>query len=154
VRAAPTVEAVLTRARVLSADPLKAPLTADFRHDLPRMAAACTEKTGLVYICNPNNPTGTIVTGDELTNFAAKVPPSAAILVDEAYYHFVEDPRYRTACDLIEKFPNIVVARTFSKVYGMAGVRVGYAGGLPGRHAARGENATFNEGKAALLAEG
>ena len=96
IAAEPTFEAVLDFARVLSAEPVKVPLTADFRHDLPEMAAACDEKTGLVYVCNPNNPTGTIVSGDELSAFAAKVPPSVTILVDEAYHHFVEDPRYRT----------------------------------------------------------
>ena len=71
------------------------PLTADFRHDLPKMAAACDASTGLVYVCNPNNPTATIVTGDEMAAFAA-ASRSAAILVDEAYHHFVEDPRYRS----------------------------------------------------------
>src|ERR1700693_618839 len=83
VAAEPTFEAVLNYARVLRAEPVKVPLTADFRHDLPKMAAACNEKTGLVYVCNPNNPTGTIVTGDEVAAFAAKVPASATVLVDE-----------------------------------------------------------------------
>ena len=125
IAAEPTFEAVLDFARVLSAEPVKVPLTADFRHDLPKMAAACDDKTGLVYVCNPNNPTGTIVTGDELAAFAAKVPASVTILVDEAYHHFVEDPRYRTACELIDRHPNVVVARTFSKIYGMAGLAPG-----------------------------
>jgi len=152
VAAEPTFEAVLDFARVLSAEPVKVPLTADFRHDLPKMAAACDEKTGLVYVCNPNNPTGTIMTGDEIAAFAAKVPPSVTILVDEAYHHFVEDPRYRTACELIEKHPNLVVARTFSKIYGMAGLRLGYAVGQPSRISKMAPYATFSNANAAVLA--
>jgi histidinol-phosphate aminotransferase len=151
VAAEPTFEAVLDFARVLSAEPVKVPLTADFRHDLPRMAAACNEKTGLVYICNPNNPTGTIVTGDELAAFVTKVPASVTILVDEAYHHFVEDPRYRTACELIDRHPNVVVARTFSKIYGMAGLRLGYAVGSPAKIAAMAKFATFSNANAAVL---
>jgi histidinol-phosphate aminotransferase len=127
VAAEPTFEAVLLYARVTNAEAVKVPLTADHRHDLPKMVAACSPKTGLVYVCNPNNPTGTIVGGDELEDFFGKVPSSAVILVDEAYHHFVESPKYRTAVDAIAKHPNVVVARTFSKIYGMAGLRLGYA---------------------------
>lgn len=127
VVAEPTFEAVIGYARVTRAEAVKIPLTTDFRHDLPRMAAACTSETGLVYVCNPNNPTGTTVTRDELTEFLKRVPGSTKILVDEAYYHFVEDPRCASAFEWIGKAPNLVVTRTFSKVYGMAGMRLGYA---------------------------
>ena len=127
VAAEPTFEAVLAYAKVVRADGIKVPLTADFRHDLPAMAAACGASTGLVYVCNPNNPTATIVTGDEMAAFAAKVPATATVLVDEAYHHFVEDPRYRSSLELIGRHPNVVIARTFSKIYGMAGLRLGYA---------------------------
>lgn len=151
VAAEPTFEAVLDYARVLRAEPVKVPLTADFRHDLPRMAAACNEKTGLVYVCNPNNPTGTIVTGDEVAAFAAKVPASATVLVDEAYHHFVEDPRYRSACELIDKRPNVVVARTFSKIFGMAGLRLGYAVGPEPKIAEMAKFATYSNANAAVL---
>ena len=151
VAAEPTFEAVLDYARVLRAEPVKVPLTTDFRHDLPKMAAACNEKTGLVYVCNPNNPTGTIVTGDEVAAFAAKVPASATILVDEAYHHFVEDSRYRSACELMEKHPNVVVARTFSKIYGMAGLRLGYAIGSETKIAEMAKFATYSNANAAVL---
>lgn len=151
VAAEPTFEAVLNYARVLRAEPVKVPLTADFRHDLPSMAAACNEKTGLVYVCNPNNPTGTIVTGDELAAFATKVPASATVLVDEAYHHFVEDPRYRSACELIDKHPNVVVARTFSKIFGMAGLRLGYAVGPEAKIAEMAKFATYSNANAAVL---
>jgi histidinol-phosphate aminotransferase len=127
VAAKPTFEAVLHYAKVTKADPVTVPLTADFRHDLPAMARACDARAGLVYVCNPNNPTGTIVTGDELLAFLAQVPPTTAVLVDEAYHHLVEAPAYRSAVEMLERFPNVVVARTFSKIYGMAGMRLGYA---------------------------
>jgi histidinol-phosphate aminotransferase len=126
VAAEPTFEAVLHYAKVTTAEPVSVPLTADFRHDLAGMARACDDRTGLVYVCNPNNPTGTIVTGEEFLAFMEKVPPTATVLVDEAYHHFVEAPAYRSALDLLDRFPNLVVARTFSKVYGMAGMRLGY----------------------------
>ena len=129
VAAEPTFEAVLEYAQVLHAQAVKIPLTADHRHDLPKMAAACTSKTGVVYVCNPNNPTGTIVTRDEMAAFIQAVPPTTLILVDEAYYDFADDPRYRSATEFIAKNPNVIVARTFSKIYGMAGMRLGYAVG-------------------------
>jgi histidinol-phosphate aminotransferase len=127
VAAAPTFEAVLDYARVLHSNSVLIPLTADHRHDLPKMAAACTSKTGVAYVCNPNNPTGTIVTRDELAAFVQAVPPTTLILVDEAYYDFADDPRYSSAVEFIPAHPNVIVARTFSKIYGMAGMRLGYA---------------------------
>ncbi|HTS01621.1 MAG TPA: histidinol-phosphate transaminase [Thermoanaerobaculia bacterium] len=152
VAAEPTFEAVLAYAKVARADGVKVPLTADFRHDLPAMAAACDASTGLVYVCNPNNPTATIVTGDEMAAFAAKVPPSAAILVDEAYHHFVEDTRYRSSVELIGRHPNVVVARTFSKIYGMAGMRLGYAVSSKETIAAMQPLASWADTNAAVLA--
>ena len=152
VAAEPTFEAVLMFAKVLHADGVKVPLTADFRHDLPKMADACDASTGLLYVCNPNNPTATIVTGDEMAAFAAKVPASAMILVDEAYHHFVEDPRYRSSLELIAKHPNVVVARTFSKIYGMAGLRLGYAIGSKETIAAMAPYASWSNTNAAVLA--
>ena len=126
VAAEPTFEAVLQYAKVTKAEAVQVKLDAAFRHDLGAMAAACDASTGLVYVCNPNNPTGTIVDGKELEAFLARVPPTTVVLVDEAYHHFVEDPGYRSMAELIERFPNLVVARTFSKIYGMAGMRLGY----------------------------
>ena len=152
VAAEPTFEAVLMFAKVLHADGVKVPLTADFRHDLPKMADACDASTGLLYVCNPNNPTATIVTGDEMAAFAAKVPASAMILVDEAYHHFVEDPRYRSSLELIAKHPNVVVARTFSKIYGMAGLRLGYAVGSKETITAMAPYASWSNTNAAVLA--
>jgi histidinol-phosphate aminotransferase len=152
VVAEPTFEAVLGYARVTKAEPVKVPLTADFRHDLPRMAAACDAGAGLVYVCNPNNPTGTIVTRDEFAFFLQHVPPSVAVLVDEAYHHFVDDPRYASAFEWIDKAPNLVLVRTFSKVYGMAGMRLGYAVASKENAEALREHAAWSNANAAVLA--
>ena len=103
------------------------PLLADGRHDLPAMAAAVTERTRVVLVCTPNNPTGPSVTQTELDEFLAVVPPHVVVVVDEAYVEFV---RMNDAIDAIATYrahPNVVVTRTFSKAYGLAGFRVGYA---------------------------
>jgi len=131
VVAEPTFEAVLEYAKITRAESIKVPLTPDGRHDLGRMAGQCTSRTGLVYVCNPNNPTATIVTRDDMTRFFAAVPQTTMILVDEAYHHFVDDPRYASATEWLGKAPNVIIARTFSKIYGLAGMRLGYAVGAP-----------------------
>jgi histidinol-phosphate aminotransferase len=151
IAAEPTFEAVLAYATVTRAEATKVPLTADFRHDLPGMAKACDERTGLVYVCNPNNPTGTIVKRGELASFAESVPPGAVLLVDEAYHHFVEDPEYASAMDLVARRPNVIVVRTFSKIYGLAGMRLGYAVGAEDRIAAMRPHKTWSNANAAVL---
>jgi histidinol-phosphate aminotransferase len=152
VAAEPTFEAVLEYAAVTKAQAVKIPLMADFRHDLPRMAAACTSKTGIVYVCNPNNPTGTIVSREEMGTFFERVPPTTLILVDEAYHHLVDDPSYGSALEWRGKYPNVVVARTFSKVYGMAGMRLGYAVGAKETILAMRECSLQDNGNSAVLA--
>jgi histidinol-phosphate aminotransferase len=127
VAATATFEAVLDYARVLRSNAVLVPLTSNHRHDLQKMAAACTSKTGVAYVCNPNNPTGTIVTRDEFAAFVQAVPTTTLIVVDEAYYDFADDPRCASALEFIPAHPNVIVARTFSKIYGMAGMRLGYA---------------------------
>ena len=152
VAAEPTFEAVLNYVGVLRAEPVKVALTSDHRHDLQRMAAACTSKTGLVYVCNPNNPTATIVRKAELSDFIPRVPATTTILVDEAYFHFVEDPAYGSAMGWIGEHPNVVVARTFSKVYGMAGMRLGYAVGAKETIARMRERTLYSNANAGVLA--
>jgi histidinol-phosphate aminotransferase len=93
------------------------------------MADAVTPETGMVYICNPNNPTGTIVRKDELQKFMDRVPQSVTVVVDEAYLHFVSDPAFESAVRYAQEGRSIIVARTFSKIYGLAGMRIGYAVG-------------------------
>jgi histidinol-phosphate aminotransferase len=96
-------------------------------HDLDAMAAEITAATRLVIVCNPNNPTSTAVSAADITAFAAKVPRSVCLIVDEAYceYNTLDDPD--TTLDLLKRHPNLVLLRTFSKVYGLCGLRVGYA---------------------------
>ncbi|NYI79815.1 histidinol-phosphate transaminase [Nocardioides panzhihuensis] len=106
---------------------VKVPVASDGHHDLDAMAAAITERTKVVFVCTPNNPTGTSVTQTELDAFLAKVPEHVLVVVDEAYAEFV---RMDDAVDGIATYrsrPNVVVLRTFSKAYGLAGFRVGYA---------------------------
>jgi histidinol-phosphate aminotransferase len=124
VVADPTFEAILKHASVNGAEVVKVPLTSSFSHDLPKMTAAARE--GLVYICNPNNPTASITPKKELRDFIAKAPRQTMILVDEAYYHYADSPDYESVIPLVKDYPNLMVARTFSKVYGMAGLRCGY----------------------------
>jgi histidinol-phosphate aminotransferase len=126
VAAEPTFEAVLNYAKVTRADVAKVPLTADYRHDLPGMRTACDAQTAMIYICNPNNPTGTVVDHEQLDAFIKSLPPTCVVLIDEAYHHFAEDPRYKSALELAARRDNVVVTRTFSKIYGMAGMRLGY----------------------------
>jgi histidinol-phosphate aminotransferase len=125
VAADPTFEAILVHAKVNGADVVKVPLTKSFGHDLSKMAAAANE--GLIYICNPNNPTASITPKNEIREFLAKTPRQTTVLVDEAYYHYADSPDYESVIPLIKDYPNLIVARTFSKIYGMAGLRCGYA---------------------------
>ncbi len=97
------------------------------RHDLPAMRAALTDLTRLVYVCNPNNPTGTAVTRDALESFVRSVPAECIVIVDEAYMDFVDQTGVATAAGLVKDVPNVIVLRTFSKIHGLAGLRIGYA---------------------------
>lgn len=151
VVAEPSFEAVLIYGRITKAEAVKVPLDARYRHDLAAMAQACDARTGLVYVCNPNNPTGTVVGADELAAFVAQVPRGATVLVDEAYHHFVEDPAYRSASELIARHENLLVVRTFSKVFGLAGLRLGYAVGSPAAIQALRAHAFFSNANAAVL---
>ncbi|MDW8107452.1 MAG: histidinol-phosphate transaminase [Armatimonadota bacterium] len=107
------------------------PLTPDWRHDLPAMAQAITERTKLLYIANPNNPTGTIVYRAELEAFLQRVPDHVLVVLDEAYYEYADHPDYPNGLDYVRAGANVVVFRTFSKAYGLAGLRIGYAIGRP-----------------------
>lgn len=152
VAAEPTFEAVLDYSRVMRATPVKVALTFDARHDLATMAAQCTSRTGIVYVCNPNNPTGTIVKRAEMQRFFDQVPKTTMILMDEAYHHFVDSQDYASATEWLDQLPNLVVARTFSKVYGLAGMRIGYAIGSKEVIAAMSEHLIQDNGSAAGLA--
>ncbi len=107
-------------------------LDAYHRHDLDAMREAVRDDTTVVYVCNPNNPTGTTVSGEDLAGFVESVPESALVVVDEAYHHFVSNPSYRSFIDEATERPNILILRTFSKVYGLAAHRIGFAVGDAG----------------------
>ncbi|MGC1616881.1 MAG: aminotransferase class I/II-fold pyridoxal phosphate-dependent enzyme [Candidatus Acidiferrum sp.] len=133
ITAVPTFEAIGGYAKTLGAEVAEIPLTSNYSHDLAAMLASTDANTGLIYICNPNNPTASLTPRKDLEEFVRKLPASTTVLIDEAYHHFVE----RTATDYSSFIDNlmhddrVIVARTFSKVYGLAGIRAGYAVGSP-----------------------
>jgi histidinol-phosphate aminotransferase len=116
--------------RVAGATPIRVPLV-DHTHDLDAMAAAVTDRTRLIFVCNPNNPTSTVVDPDALVRFAANVPPDVLIAIDEAYVEYIREPMLPDSLGLVRSHSNVVVLRTFSKAYGLAGLRIGYAVGDP-----------------------
>ena len=99
----------------------------NFTLDLDNMLALCDEKTKVVFIANPNNPTGTIITHKQLCNFLNSVSPEILVVVDEAYAEYVKDDTYPDSFNLMKEYPNYLMLRTFSKIYGLAGLRIGYA---------------------------
>ncbi|ALS27779.1 histidinol-phosphate aminotransferase [Paenibacillus sp. 32O-W] len=115
----------IENARVIEV-PLK-----DGKHDLEAMLAKVTPRTKIIWICNPNNPTGTIVTGEELDSFMKRVPASVLVVLDEAYCEYINAPEYPDSLAMLKEYRNLVLLRTFSKIYGLAALRVGYAIGHP-----------------------
>lgn len=112
--------------RTAGATPVPVPLT-DHVHDLDAMLAAITDRTRLIFVCNPNNPTSTVVDPVKLAEFVAKVPPHILVVLDEAYVEYIRDGLLPDSLALVRRHPNVVVLRTFSKAYGLAGLRIGYA---------------------------
>lgn len=119
--------------RIAGATPVQVPLTGDAVYDLPAMTRAITARTRLIFVCNPNNPTGTVVEAAALRTFLESVPPQIVVALDEAYFEYLRltGPYVYDAIELLREFSNLVVLRTFSKAYGLAGLRVGYAVGHP-----------------------
>ncbi|MER7400056.1 histidinol-phosphate transaminase [Streptomyces sp. NPDC000151] len=113
--------------QVSGATSVQVPLDADEVHDLDAMLAAVTERTRLIFVCNPNNPTGTVVRRAELERFLDAVPSDVLIVLDEAYREFIRDAEVPDGIELYRDRPNVCVLRTFSKAYGLAGLRVGFA---------------------------
>jgi histidinol-phosphate aminotransferase len=116
--------------RTAGATPVQVPLT-DHIYDLDAMAAAVTDRTRLIFVCNPNNPTSTVVDPDALARFVEAVPSDILIALDEAYVEYITDDMLPDSFGLVRAHSNVVVLRTFSKAYGLAGLRVGYAVGDP-----------------------
>lgn len=131
-----------TKGEILAADPTyfdfvyyaekagcflhKVPLNGHFEHDLQAMEKQISRETSLIYICNPNNPTASITPGDKLRPFCKRASKKALVVVDEAYHEYVEDASYASMIDLVREGENVIVTRTFSKIFGLAGLRVGY----------------------------
>ncbi|OIV38482.1 histidinol-phosphate transaminase [Mangrovactinospora gilvigrisea] len=113
--------------QISGARSVQVPLTADHVHDLDAMRDAVTDRTRLIFVCNPNNPTGTVVRRAELERFLDAVPRDVVVVLDEAYREFIRDAEVPDGVELYRDRPNVVVLRTFSKAYGLAGLRVGFA---------------------------
>jgi histidinol-phosphate aminotransferase len=127
-----TYESVFRFATNSKADAIKVPITEDFRTDIPGIIRAVKNNyrdIGLVYICNPNNPTGRIVPKQEIKRLIDNVPDDVPVLIDEAYCHYVDHPDYEEAISYVRDDRNVIVTRTFSKMAGLAGMRLGYAVG-------------------------
>jgi len=129
--AVPTFESSLAYSRDRGAQVVEVPLTADYAHDLNAMLARAGTDAGLVYICNPNNPTASLTPRRDIEAFLRKLPANTYVLIDEAYHHFVDSPDYVSFIEKPVDDPRVIVARTFSKVYGMAGLRLGYSVATP-----------------------
>jgi histidinol-phosphate aminotransferase len=131
-------------------------LTKDYQYDLDAMKAKITDKTSLIYICNPNNPTGAILPADKLKAFIDEVSPKVTILVDEAYIDYAKDPKTESMMAKIIEGKNIIILRTFSKIHAFAGLRIGYAIGQPDtlkalmNYCTGGMNISYPSAKAAL----
>lgn len=118
-------EAYPILAKIAAAVPVQVPLDAEGKHDLDAMAQAITERTRLIFVCNPNNPTGTTVTVEEFRDFMAKVPADVQVVLDEAYTEYDRTGTSPSA-SLLDEYDNLAICRTFSKAYGLAGLRLGY----------------------------
>jgi histidinol-phosphate aminotransferase len=122
----PSYDDLPSHAELFEGKWVKVPLTADYKLDLDAMEAKITSNTGLVYICNPNNPTATVLDTDKLKAFCERVSKKVTVFVDEAYIDYLPDPKAATMIGSVKAGNNLIVARTFSKLYGFAGLRLGY----------------------------
>lgn len=123
----PSFEAYPIVTGIAGATPVVVPLDDEYRQDLQAVGDAITDRTRCIFVCTPNNPTGTIVSHDAVRGLLARVPAEVLVVIDEAYAEFVDDPTGVDALALVREYPNVVVLRTFSKAYGLAGLRVGYS---------------------------
>lgn len=131
VTATPTFAALPNTAKKIGTQVIEVPLTQAKVHDLPAMLQAMNKDTGLVYICNPANPSSTLLPSNELKAFCREASKNAVVVVDEAYIDFLDQPEEASVISLVNNHPNILVVRTFSKIHAMAGLRIGYTVGHP-----------------------
>lgn len=126
IAADPTFQAMLSYAENFGAHVHRVPLNEKMEHDLDAMSKRITSKTRLIFLCNPNNPTGTLLNKDVLRDFCTSNDNKAVIFSDEAYYDFITEPDYPSMVELVKEDRNVIVSKTFSKVFGLAGMRIGY----------------------------
>ena len=126
IAADPTFQAMLRYAEGFGAYVHRVPVDATMGHDLNAMAQRINNKTRLIFVCNPNNPTGTLIEKNTLRDFCSSISKKAVVFSDEAYYDFIMEPDYPSMVTLVKEGMNVIVSKTFSKVYGLAGVRIGY----------------------------
>jgi histidinol-phosphate aminotransferase len=126
IAADPTFQAMLRYAENFGAYVHRVPVNDKLEHDLEEMAARVTSKTRLIFLCNPNNPTGTLLDKDKLRDFCNSMESKAVVFSDEAYYDYILEPGYPSMVELVKEGKNVIVSKTFSKVYGLAGIRIGY----------------------------
>ena len=122
----PTYQSLMTYSKQFGMHVYDVPVDKDFNHDLAGMEKRINNRTSLVFICNPNNPTGTIMTADQVRPFCKSISGRSMLFVDEAYIDYVTDENYSSMLDLVKEDYNVIVSRTFSKVYGLAGIRMGF----------------------------
>jgi len=158
----PSYGSVYTHASGIDAESILIPLEADYRQNIQRMIDLTNRNArdiGFVYLCNPNNPTGRTVTAAEVSALLDGIPADMPVLIDEAYHHFVEDPEYETSVQHVLDGKPVIIARTFSKIYGMAAMRLGYAIAPPEiiqrmqAYSTGSQNALVKWGGAAALAD-
>ncbi|WP_332914255.1 histidinol-phosphate transaminase [Algoriphagus boritolerans] len=133
VSADPSYMSVMNTAQAMGGNWKPVPLAADYSHDLAGMISAIDNETRLVYVCNPNNPTGSITNAAALKKFCIDASARVPVFVDEAYLEFLEKPETQTMVNLVAEGRDVIVARTFSKIHGMAGLRIGYIVATPER---------------------
>ncbi len=133
ISAFPTFRTLLETARRFDCEWIQVLLDENFKHDLAAIKEAVQPDTKLVYICNPNNPTGTLLPPGDLKTFCVETAAHVPVFIDEAYTEFLDDPLKNSVIPLIHDGHDVIIAKTFSKIYGMAGLRVGYALGSPKR---------------------
>jgi histidinol-phosphate aminotransferase len=126
VSADPVFKSLLTYAENFGAYIHRVPVTADLQHDLEAMEKRITMATKLVFVCNPNNPTGTLLPANKFRDFCDSISHKAVVFSDEAYFDYITEPNYPSMIALVKEGKNVIVSRTFSKIYGLAGIRIGY----------------------------
>ena len=133
ISAEPAYMSLINTSKSVGASWKSVPLTTDYAHDLDGMADAIDGESKLIYICNPNNPTGTVTPTEDIMAFSRQVAGKVPVFIDEAYIELAMDPKVKSAVGLVQEGKDVMIARTFSKLHGMAGLRIGYMVALPER---------------------